>query len=1160
MSSDSSSEHTSSDCSTDSSDDEKLETVQVSGTRIQIPQGLCERKNIFQEFFSLHSWNSLSESNKQHLKKFLPTFPENDEQEKNNTIQKLFSGEVFKFSNPLSEFHDHLKAGHYRPDIAKMRYMIRKAERKEAKCRYRKFRERLESEVMESRQNLLNVVSALPPGVEPRVEKTSTNAPAYISPIAYRTKMRYFQELSAIRSKVDESGFSSDENYPEGPPTSISRKQKRHLNSIRNSHNFNGEKFIVSTMATKPNGLDLERNITPNHNPFFISEDSYKQLLLNHKRRKLEGPDNPELNMKGVVLNDIIHRTKLNYVRKVNNSVPNTTNSVTKHHIDSSNKLIHRKKLKKVESNSPDQISSSSGKLNPFFGHSSNSELESDSDSILETVLTTKHKRKLSKKVENKQKINHFSVSSTNISLPEKNSSPTSNSIMKNSFIHYEKVTPATFSDLDGIDMMNLPIDLDDSNIDILDINNKPELMQETHTNFLSLIRDIICSTSEHRMNYTTLEERLKSWQENPITPLNDWYSLSDNWMGLLESAINFLSGNFPEQPPDFVPYIEYKPQLDMYQWIGAGRDSDSLLSPLAQYWLEHRNEVKTAIKQEEKEVEIELADRSQTPPPPRCPTTWTVRKAEPDEVKSYRDQERRRYDNPHKAFTFRCNGYESVVGPLKGIYNPSVGNAKARGHTMLSADRPNFVTILSLVRDATARLPNGEGTRADICELLKSSQYISSTAPDNVLQSVVSGALDRMHTQFDPCVKYDPKRKIWIYLHRNRTEEDFERLHQQYQTMNKTTKKSNKNKTPSKPKQKSEKSNKPKTETSPSAEKLKILQKIKSNSNQHQNISNTTNQNVVLLSQDSSLTANSSKPGTSLLLPQINKLTKVEPPESTIKIEEAEISDAFQSITQNSAIISKSNSPKPGKSLVKIISPSQGKSLIIPSTSKLEKSPQSSNKINQTVTQHLFQTVTQQKLNSQQIRVELNDKVDQKVQSKVPISIQQQILQTITPQQLQNIKNVALLRNVSQRQSPQTITTTQGQTITISQNAINSQHIQVNTSALGKNSETGGQQIRVQQASLTPSQQQQILQSLKQKVLPVQSTVLTGQQQVILKHKSGLTQIPKQVQSPSGTSLLGQARHNAGSYIQAVVLTLPLLPLNFSIFYYNFFISLAFR
>lgn len=137
-------------------------------------------------------------------------------------------------------------------------------------------------------------------------------------------------------------------------------------------------------------------------------------------------------------------------------------------------------------------------------------------------------------------------------------------------YVQYPKITaPTSFSDLDGIDMMNLPIDLEDSNIDILELNNKPELMQETHANFLSLMRDIICSTNEHRMNMKTLEERLRTWHENPISPLNDWYSLSDNWMGVLQSAVNFLSGNFHELPEDFVPYIEYKQQLDVYQWIG---------------------------------------------------------------------------------------------------------------------------------------------------------------------------------------------------------------------------------------------------------------------------------------------------------------------------------------------------------------------------------------------------------------------------------------------------------------------------------------------------------------------------------------------------------------------------------------------------------------
>uniref|UniRef100_A0A182QN74 Uncharacterized protein n=1 Tax=Anopheles farauti TaxID=69004 RepID=A0A182QN74_9DIPT len=176
------------------------------------------------------------------------------------------------------------------------------------------------------------------------------------------------------------------------------------------------------------------------------------------------------------------------------------------------------------------------------------------------------------------------------------------------------------------------------------------------------------------------------------------------------------------------------------------------------------------------------ISERSVTPPPPLFPTDWSVRKATDEEIQIFREQEKRRYENPHMAFTYKQHSYDSVVGPVKGIYTQAPGISKARGHSMLVADRPNFVTILTLVRDATARLPNGEGTRADICELLKSSQYISPTATDQILQTIVSGALDRMHTEHDPCVKYDAKRKIWIYLHRNRTEQEFERLHIQYQ------------------------------------------------------------------------------------------------------------------------------------------------------------------------------------------------------------------------------------------------------------------------------------------------------------------------------------------------------------------------------------------
>ena len=41
-------------------------------------------------------------------------------------------------------------------------------------------------------------------------------------------------------------------------------------------------------------------------------------------------------------------------------------------------------------------------------------------------------------------------------------------------------------------------------------------------------------------------------------------------------------------------------------------------------------------------------------------------------------------------------------------------------------------------------------------------------------INTVVSGALDRLHYEKDPCVKYDGARKVWIYRHRCRTEEEF--------------------------------------------------------------------------------------------------------------------------------------------------------------------------------------------------------------------------------------------------------------------------------------------------------------------------------------------------------------------------------------------------
>jgi len=60
------------------------------------------------------------------------------------------------------------------------------------------------------------------------------------------------------------------------------------------------------------------------------------------------------------------------------------------------------------------------------------------------------------------------------------------------------------------------------------------------------------------------------------------------------------------------------------------------------------------------------------------------------------------------------------------------------------------------------------------VAHLMKDSQYVKGGSSDHKLNQVVSGALDRLQASPDPPVRYDPDQKLWIYLHRLRTEEDF--------------------------------------------------------------------------------------------------------------------------------------------------------------------------------------------------------------------------------------------------------------------------------------------------------------------------------------------------------------------------------------------------
>uniref|UniRef100_A0A8C1JFD2 Nuclear factor related to kappa-B-binding protein-like n=1 Tax=Cyprinus carpio TaxID=7962 RepID=A0A8C1JFD2_CYPCA len=287
------------------------------------------------------------------------------------------------------------------------------------------------------------------------------------------------------------------------------------------------------------------------------------------------------------------------------------------------------------------------------------------------------------------------------------------------------------------------------------------------------------------------VEEKVQQWQSSPASTLNPWFSMAPCWSELVVSALQFLAGESKAGvmalPTGFVPFVEFKELSQQWKWIAPSQEADKDLSALCQLWLETKDHVIVKVVNVLYAFSQRFATGAHVHGFFLCGfflffirwTDFVVRPSTGEERHVFQEQEQQRYDQPHKAFTYRMHGFESVVGPVKGVFDKETSLNKAREHSLLRSDRPAYVTILSLVRDAAARLPNGEGTRAEICELLKDSQFLAPDVTSAQVNTVVSGALDRLHYEKDPCVKYDIGRKLWIYLHRDRSQEEFERIHQ---------------------------------------------------------------------------------------------------------------------------------------------------------------------------------------------------------------------------------------------------------------------------------------------------------------------------------------------------------------------------------------------
>ncbi|GIQ82407.1 hypothetical protein KIPB_003538 [Kipferlia bialata] len=82
-----------------------------------------------------------------------------------------------------------------------------------------------------------------------------------------------------------------------------------------------------------------------------------------------------------------------------------------------------------------------------------------------------------------------------------------------------------------------------------------------------------------------------------------------------------------------------------------------------------------------------------------------------------------------------------------------------------LITDRPNSASVLNLVRDATARLPHGVGTRQDVVASIASGSYLARRVPMSKLSTMVSCALDRLSSPKTKFLTYVQGYRVW-YAH----------------------------------------------------------------------------------------------------------------------------------------------------------------------------------------------------------------------------------------------------------------------------------------------------------------------------------------------------------------------------------------------------------
>ena len=186
----------------------RMEEVVVGDETIDIPSDLYTDPEIFNQFFSVDTWNDLlPEEVKLGLLKLLPSFHQDDIDEKAKTIEMLFGGENFHFGNPIGKFRIELLEGEFSQERRAMKSIVKEARERDHSEWLERHRLLLVQELLDSRKILLEEAT----GTQVTSPRIDTRLAGTGGLVRQRVRKRYLDEVTRIKREVGEMGLSSDD-------------------------------------------------------------------------------------------------------------------------------------------------------------------------------------------------------------------------------------------------------------------------------------------------------------------------------------------------------------------------------------------------------------------------------------------------------------------------------------------------------------------------------------------------------------------------------------------------------------------------------------------------------------------------------------------------------------------------------------------------------------------------------------------------------------------------------------------------------------------------------------------------------------------------------------------------------------------------------------